>query len=90
MSTTFMPTEVYAGRRMQDAGYTEPASATRIASIDVVRGAVMVLMAIDHVRVYAGVPAGGPTAAVGSQISPARRIMLQPMTQITPTKVKFA
>ena len=37
---------------------------SRLAAVDIVRGAVMVLMAIDHVRVFAGVPAGGPTPAI--------------------------
>jgi len=36
----------------------------RVVSIDIVRGVVMVLMAIDHVRVYSGQPAGGPTPGI--------------------------
>ena len=36
----------------------------RIASIDLIRGAVMIVMAIDHVRVYSGLPAGGPTPGI--------------------------
>jgi len=43
------------------AAVAEP---TRLTSMDIVRGAVMVLMAIDHVRVYSGLPAGGPAAGI--------------------------
>jgi len=42
----------------------EPVTARRLQSLDVMRGMVMVLMAIDHVRVYSGVPAGGPSPGV--------------------------
>src|SRR5260370_870645 len=54
MSVTFVitPTDVNATTN------------SRIASIDLIRGAVMILMAIDHVRVYSGIPPGGPTPGV--------------------------
>ena len=41
-----------------------PIVSHRLRSLDIIRGAVMILMAIDHVRVYSGIPAGGPTAGV--------------------------
>src|SRR5215216_1647969 len=37
---------------------------TRVRSVDILRGAIMVLMAIDHVRVYSGLPAGGPSPGI--------------------------
>jgi len=37
---------------------------SRIQAVDFVRGLVVVLMAIDHVRVYSGLPPGGPDSGI--------------------------
>src|SRR5206468_11349574 len=40
------------------------AMTSRVASIHLIRGAIMVLMPIDPVRVYSGLPAGGPYSGI--------------------------
>src|SRR5262245_36903322 len=54
VTTTTLPVSAPSGLR----------TSHRIATMCIVRGIVIILMAIDHVRVYSGVPAGGPTAGV--------------------------
>ena len=49
---------------VSDSTNRKPLLTERFRSVDLLRGAVMVLMAIDHVRVYSGLPAGGPTAGI--------------------------
>lgn len=41
-----------------------PNAVSRVTSVDLVRGVAMILMAIDHVRVYSGIPAGGTTFGI--------------------------
>ncbi len=67
-STMVYPSSTYApGQHATTEGTWSdraPATHRRVMSIDIVRGVVMLLMAIDHVRVYSGLPAGGPTSGI--------------------------
>lgn len=47
-----------------DRSLASTTNQTRVQSIDLLRGLVMILMAVDHVRVYSGIPAGGTEAGV--------------------------
>ena len=44
--------------------FTPARTESRIDSLDLIRGVVLILMEIDHVRVYSGIPAGGPTPGI--------------------------
>ena len=62
MAETLRQTDPASG--LPDRAQLGQTGSARFLSIDLVRGAVMVLMAIDHVRVYSGLPPGGPTPGI--------------------------
>lgn len=63
-SPTALPPAPSSSPLLTDSVSNAIAAGQRLSSVDTLRGIVIVLMAIDHVRGYAGLPAGGPTAGI--------------------------
>ena len=60
MITSASPTANVSVQSPLDAAH----AGVRVQSVDILRGLVMIIMAIDHVRVYSGIPAGGLTMGI--------------------------
>jgi len=46
------------------AAATTAPDGSRVVAVDLIRGAVMLLMAVDQARVYSGLPPGGATTGI--------------------------
>jgi uncharacterized membrane protein len=52
------------GTEIRERAAVGATSEFRVPSVDLIRGVAMIVMAIDHVRVYSGLPAGGSAPGI--------------------------